>query len=104
MKMRLNFELRPAIVGAMKSSNYGIDDTSNDGDNVCIFSEIPDCKDFVTITLDKHIFDVVSRLSNESIKKTRRSLKEAVKNAVKNNEWHGCFTLYLDSGAFDIAN
>ena len=104
MKLKLNFELQQGIVGAMKSSNYGINDTSYDGDNVCIFSEIPDRKNFVTITLDKHMFDVVTRLSNDSIKKTRESLKEAVKNAEKNNKWYGSFTLYLDKGAFDIAD
>lgn len=102
MKVRLNFELRQGIEGAIKGSNYGVNDTSYDGKNVCIFSEIPNSKDFVTITLDKHIFDAVNRLSNDSIKKTRRSLKQAVNEAIKNNKWYGSFTLFLDKGAFDI--
>lgn len=104
MRLRLYFELRPGIEGAIKSSNYAIGDTSYDGENVCIYSEIPDCKDFVTITLDKHIFSVINTLSKDSINKTRRSLKQAVNEAIKNNKWQGGFTLFLDKGAFDIAD
>ena len=100
MRLDLGFELLPAITGAMKSSNGEF----FDGQNVCIYSEVPGTKQFVRITLDKIIFDAITRLSDDSIKKTRRSLKLAVKEAIRNDKWTGFFTVFLGKGAFDIAD
>lgn len=102
MNLNLHFELKPEV--SIASSNYSIDNTTYDGENVCIYSEIPGTKQFVCVTLDKIIFDAITRLSDDSIKKTRKNLKAAVKEAIRNDKWTGTFTVFLGKGAFDIAD
>lgn len=107
MKLALEFTLE--WFEDFTQSNNG---EEYDGENICICSEKKYSAGFsdwpgyyVVITLNKHILDLANRASEDSKNKTRESLKEAIDKAIKDpHALGGKFYLYLDKGAFDIAD